>query len=106
MPDNGKILSFESPRAPAPAALAQEELILGREEASEALDALIRAMQSCGQDPVTQLAGYLVTDDPTYLPECCHARALARRIGRDKLLEILIEQYLSRLAADTASPAL
>ena len=62
--------------------------------AADTLDALVRIIRLCGMDPVTQLAGYLTTDDPTYLPDTDHARLLADRIGRDKLLEILIERYL------------
>ena len=30
---------------------------------------LIAAIRECGQNPVTQLSGYLITEDPTYLPE-------------------------------------
>ena len=62
--------------------------------ASETLATLVRIIRECGLDPVTQLAGYLMTDDPTYLPDSDHARALADHIGRDKLLETLIELYL------------
>lgn len=62
--------------------------------ASETLATLVRIIRDCGLDPVTQLAGYLMTDDPTYLPDSDHARALADHVGRDKLLETLIELYL------------
>ncbi len=63
--------------------------------ADEALATLARLLTIEGFDPVTQLAGYLITEDPTYLPEDIQARALARRVGRDKLLEALIEGYLA-----------
>ncbi len=63
--------------------------------ADEALATLTRLISIEGFDPVTQLAGYLITEDPTYLPEDTTARALARRVGRDKLLETLIEGYLA-----------
>lgn len=63
------------------------------------LTELIAAIRDCGQDPVTQLSGYLITEDPTYLPEGVtargvNARGIARRVGRDKLLATLIELYL------------
>lgn len=61
----------------------------------ETLAELTKLIRSCGQNPITQLAGYLTTDDPTFLPESGQARALARRIGRDKLLETLIKLYLT-----------
>ena len=61
---------------------------------------LIAAIRECGQNPVTQLSGYLITEDPTYLPEGVSsrgvsARSIARRVGRDKLLATLIELYLN-----------
>ena len=62
--------------------------------ASDTLTALVQIIRNCGMDPVTQLAGYLMTDDPLYLPDSGHARLLADRIGRDKLLKTLIETYL------------
>ena len=68
------------------------------------LNELITIIRECGQDPVTQLSGYLITEDPTYLPEAANAdgitaRAIARRVGRDKLLTTLIELYLSSCTA-------
>ena len=90
MSDSGKILYFD----PIPTHSASED---STEMLSplDVLDELTRAMEDCGQDPATQLAGYLITEDPTYLPEGTNARALARRVGRDKLLATLIELYLS-----------
>ena len=60
------------------------------------LTELIAAIRDSGQNPVTQLSGYLITEDPTYLPEGTAARGIARRVGRDKLLATLIELYLNR----------
>ena len=65
--------------------------------AADTLAALVRIIRRCDMDPVTQLAGYLTTDDPTYLPETDHARLLADRIGRDELLKTLIELYLTEV---------
>ena len=63
-------------------------------DAAHTLASLVHIIRLSGMDPVTQLAGYLTTDDPTYLPDTDHARLLADRVGRDKLLETLIELYL------------
>ena len=63
-------------------------------DSKQALDELLRIMCEGEMDPVVQLAGYFVTEDPTYLPAEHHARGLARRVGRDKLLKALIEQYV------------
>ena len=94
MPDTGRILKFDpaiSPVTPVSADLTDIPELTPAETLSE----LTRLIRQSEQNPVTQLAGYLIADDPTYLPECCHARALARRVGRDKLLETLIELYLN-----------
>lgn len=60
----------------------------------QSLSELISIIRASGQDPVTQLLGYLITEDPTYLPEGTQARAIARHVGRDELLKTLIEQYI------------
>ncbi len=58
------------------------------------LDELIRLLHENGFDPVTQLTAYLVSEDPTYLPEDTDIRSRVRHIGRDKLLENLLELYI------------
>ncbi len=64
-----------------------------------AIAALVDLIEDSGYDPVIQLTSYIIADDPTYLPEDTEARAIARRIGRDKLLEALIELYLEHRPA-------
>ena len=102
MPDNGKILCFDAPRAATSGATIPSETSFEIDPASsDVLADLICAMKACGQDPITQLTGYLVTEDPTYLPECGRARALARHIGRDKLMELLIAEYMDHHPTET-----
>ena len=98
MPDTGRILKFDLPISPVSPVLA-DPVDLPDLTPAETLAELVRFIRQSEQNPVIQLAGYLIADDPTYLPECCHARALARRVGRDKLLETLIELYLSSCTA-------
>ena len=99
MPDSRKILCFDTPRATVPGHSVPSEPTYEIDPgSSDVLADLICAMKACGQDPVTQLTGYLITEDPTYLPEGTNARALARRVGRDKLLATLIELYLNSCA--------
>lgn len=84
-------LNHVQPRAHVmPEAPARDE---SEADGKQALDELLRIMREEGMNPAVQLAGYFVTEDPTYLPTEHHARALARRVGRDKLLRTLIEQY-------------
>ena len=97
MKDSGKFLYLDPADGgfPSPAAVppAGEEGCLC-ECCEDSLTELIAIIRACGQDPVTQLSGYLITEDPIYLPEGTQARAIARRVGRDKLLETLIELYI------------
>lgn len=104
MSDSGKILNFDIPVPPCSA--TEEFPVELTSDTHKTLYNLILAMKICGQDPVTQLTGYLITEDPTYLPECTRARALARHIGRDKLMEILIEEYMDHHPTDTSSSSL
>ncbi len=98
MKDGGKILYFDPIDA-----MNQTDKDDTREvqapyvdfSARETLAELVRLLTESGFDPVTQLTGYLIADDPTYLPEDGDARALARRVGRDKLLTTLLNLYLT-----------
>ncbi len=69
-------------------------------DAKEAVAALMSCLTEAGYDPVTQLTAYLIADDPTFLPEETEARAIARRVGRDKLLEALLTFYWEHHAHD------
>ena len=97
MKDNGKFLFLDTVDADPP---KQTAVTLSPEEdvrcpcCEGSLSELIAIIRENGQDPVTQLSGYLITEDPIYLPEGTDARAIARRVGRDKLLETLIELYI------------
>ena len=91
MSENGKILYFEAPTIPSPA----DESDVASICPLDALEELSRSMEDCGQDPVTQLAGYLITEDPVYLPECNCARNLARHVSRDEILRALLENFLA-----------
>ena len=94
MSDTTKFLYLDPTESAAPSAPAeQEDTPCPCCEAS--LNEIIDTIRHSGQDPVIQLSGYLITEDPTYLPEGTNARALARRVGRDKLLATLIELYLN-----------
>lgn len=92
MSENGKILYFEA----SPILSDSEEHAAEAVSPREVLDELIQSMKDCDQDPVTQLAGYLTTEDPTYLPACNCARNLARHTARDELLRVLLESYLQQ----------
>ena len=53
-----------------------------------------KALIEKGYDPVNQIVGYMLSEDPTYITNHNSARALVRKIDRDKLLNKLVRDYL------------
>ena len=47
-----------------------------------------------GYNPINQIVGYILSEDPTYITTYNNARSLIRRIDRDELLQILVKSYL------------
>ncbi len=65
-------------------------------EVSVMLREVISAMREKGHDPVVQLAGYLLSGDPTYITSHRNARNLIRTFEKDRVLEDLISNYVDR----------
>ena len=63
-------------------------------EMREILSRVYEALKIKGYDPVTQIVGYLVSDDPTYITNYNGARSLVNNIDRDELLEEFVKSYL------------
>ena len=63
-------------------------------EAHDILMYVYKALQTKGYDPITQLVGYLVTGEPTYITSYNSARSLICRLERDEILEELVRSYL------------
>ncbi len=53
------------------------------------------ALVEKGYDPINQLVGYILSEDPTYITNHGNARNLIRKIDRDELLHVLITEYLN-----------
>lgn len=53
------------------------------------------ALKEKGYNPVNQIVGYILSEDPTYITTHNNARSLIRKIDRDELLHILIKSYLN-----------
>ena len=51
-------------------------------------------MKEKGYNPVNQLVGYILSEDPTYITTYKNARNLIRRLDRDDLLQALVRSYL------------
>ncbi|MDR2606294.1 MAG: IreB family regulatory phosphoprotein [Oscillospiraceae bacterium] len=58
------------------------------------LQAVYSALQKKGYDPINQLVGYLVTEDPTYITGYENARTLITSVERDDILKELLKSYL------------
>ena len=52
------------------------------------------ALSEKGYNPINQLVGYVLTEDPTYITNYKNARGLIRRIDRDELMAALLKEYL------------
>ena len=53
------------------------------------------ALKEKGYNPINQMVGYILSEDPTYITTHNNARNLIRRIDRDTLLQSLVKYYLS-----------
>ena len=60
----------------------------------EILRAVYEAMSEKGYNPIGQIVGYLLSEDPTYITNYNNARALIRKIDRDELMGELVKSYL------------
>ena len=52
------------------------------------------ALKEKGYNPINQIVGYILSEDPTYITTHNNARSLIRKIDRDELLQILVKNYL------------
>lgn len=53
------------------------------------------ALKSKGYNPISQIVGYILSEDPTYITNHNNARSLIRKIDRDELLHELVRHYLA-----------
>ena len=60
----------------------------------DVLEIVYKAMAEKGYNPINQIVGYLLSEDPTYITTHNNARSLIRRIDRDELLQSLVKNYL------------
>ena len=53
------------------------------------------ALKEKGYNPINQIVGYLLSEDPTYITTHNNARNLIRKVDRDTLLQVLVKYYMS-----------
>ncbi len=59
------------------------------------LNTVYMALEEKGYNPINQIVGYILSEDPTYITTYNNARNLISRIDRDDLLEALVKSYLN-----------
>lgn len=59
------------------------------------LNTVYKALEEKGYNPINQIVGYILSEDPTYITTYNNARNLISRIDRDDLLEALVKSYLN-----------
>lgn len=64
-------------------------------EVKAILSTVYQALQEKGYNPINQIVGYILSEDPTYITNHNNARALIRKVDRDELLQILVKYYLT-----------
>ena len=63
-------------------------------EMKQTLSIVYNALNEKGYNPVSQIVGYILSEDPTYITTHNNARSLIRKIDRDELLQSLVKNYL------------
>ena len=52
------------------------------------------ALAEKGYNPVSQVVGYIMSGDPTYITSYKNARSLIMKVERDEIIEVLFEDYI------------
>ena len=60
------------------------------------LTSVYDSLQEKGYNPINQIVGYILSEDPTYITNHKNARTLIRKIDRDELLQVLVRRYLNQ----------
>ncbi len=65
-----------------------------RLDMQQALVLIYDALKEKGYNPISQIVGYILSEDPTYITTHNNARSLIRKIDRDELLKAMVRTYL------------
>ncbi len=63
-------------------------------EAGEILAKVYAALSEKGYNPISQIVGYIMSGDPTYITSHQSARSLITKLERDEILEELVQVYI------------
>ena len=65
-----------------------------KENMRRILRSVYAALTEKGYNPINQIVGYLLTEDPTYITNYNNARSMICKIDRDELMQVLVREYL------------
>ena len=65
-------------------------------EMREILSSVYKSLMVKGYNPINQIVGYILSEDPTYITNYNNARTLICRLDRDELLQELLKNYLDK----------
>ena len=63
------------------------------EEIRAILSSVYNSLREKGYNPINQIVGYILSEDPTYITNHNNARTLIRQLDRDELLQVLLKSY-------------
>lgn len=64
-------------------------------EIREIITSVYNSLLEKGYNPINQLVGYIMSEDPTYITNYNNARGLIRKIDREELMKVLLKNYLN-----------
>lgn len=67
---------------------------LPENSAQEIIYAVYDALKEKGYNPINQIVGYIMSEDPSYITSHNNARSLIRKLERDEIIEELVRSYL------------
>ena len=70
--------------------------VTNRMQIREILSSVYESLVVKGYNPINQIVGYILSEDPTYITNYNNARSLICRLDRDELLQELVRSYLQK----------
>ena len=65
-------------------------------EMRKILGEVYTALKEKGYNPISQIVGYLLSEDPTYITTHNNARSLIRKVDRDELMQARVKNFLDK----------
>ena len=70
--------------------------LVKEEEIRKILNEVWAALEEKGYNPINQIVGYILSEDPTYITTHRGARALMCKVDRDDLLQNVLKYYMKK----------